>query len=49
MHFTYFHQLKSLATAFGASGEGFVRISYAYSVEKLKAGLERIENFIKNL
>ena len=36
-------------TAFGASGEGFVRISYAYSVEKLKAGLERIENFIKNL
>ena len=26
-------------TAFGASGEGFVRISYAYSVEKLKAGL----------
>ena len=36
-------------TAFGASGEGFVRISYAYSVEKLKAGLERIENFINNL
>ena len=36
-------------TAFGASGGGFVRISYAYSVEKLKAGLERIENFIKNL
>lgn len=36
-------------TAFGASGEGFVRISYAYSVENLKVGLERIEKFIGSL
>lgn len=36
-------------TAFGDSGEGFVRISYAYSIENLKVGLERIEKFIGNL
>ncbi len=33
-------------TAFGDCGEGFVRISYAYSIENLKVGLERIKNFI---
>jgi aminotransferase len=33
--------------AFGPSGEGFVRISYAYSVEKIKAALERIGRFVK--
>lgn len=33
-------------TAFGDSGEGFVRISYAYSVESLKEGLARIKRFI---
>lgn len=36
-------------TAFGSSGEGFVRISYAYSIENLKVGLERIKHFIDNL
>lgn len=36
-------------TAFGASGEGFIRISYAYSLDKLKAALERIEEFITEL
>ena len=36
-------------TAFGASGEGFVRISYAYSIENLKEGLKRIKHFIQNL
>ncbi|MDE6905064.1 MAG: aminotransferase class I/II-fold pyridoxal phosphate-dependent enzyme [Lachnospiraceae bacterium] len=36
-------------TAFGASGEGFLRISYAYSLEDLKAALERIENFVRTL
>lgn len=35
-------------TAFGDSGEGFLRISYAYSIEKLKAALERIERFVNN-
>ena len=33
-------------TAFGNSGEGFLRISYAYSIENLKEALERIERFI---
>lgn len=36
-------------TAFGKSGEGYVRISYAYSLEKLKEALYRIERFINNL
>ena len=36
-------------TAFGASGEGFVRISYAYSIEDLKEALERVEHFIARL
>ena len=36
-------------TAFGESGEGFLRISYAYSLEDLKAALERIENFVRTL
>lgn len=35
-------------SAFGASGEGYVRISYAYSIEEIKAALERIEHFLKN-
>lgn len=34
-------------TAFGNCGEGFLRISYAYSIEDLKEALERIEHFIK--
>lgn len=36
-------------TAFGESGEGFVRISYAYSLESLKKALERIERFVERL
>lgn len=36
-------------TAFGESGEGFLRISYAYSLEDLKASLGRIENFVRTL
>lgn len=35
-------------TAFGACGEGFVRISYAYSMEDLKRALDRIEAFIND-
>ncbi len=34
-------------TAFGQCGDGFVRCSYAYSVEKINAALERIEAFVK--
>lgn len=34
-------------SAFGASGEGFIRCSYAYSVENICTALERIEQFVK--
>ena len=34
-------------TAFGDCGEGFLRISYAYSIENLKKALERIERFVR--
>ena len=36
-------------TAFGESGEGFARISYAYSVKHLSQALERIEAFVNKL
>lgn len=36
-------------TAFGDSGEGYIRISYAYSLDSLKRALERIEAFVKTL
>ena len=36
-------------TAFGACGEGFVRISYAYSLKNLKEALGRMANFVKRL
>lgn len=36
-------------TAFGKCGEGFLRISYAYSIEDLKVALERMERFIQRI
>lgn len=36
-------------TAFGDCGEGFLRISYAYSLENLKIALEKIEKFVEKL
>ena len=36
-------------TAFGDSGEGFIRISYAYSLDNLKLAIGRIEEFITEL
>ena len=36
-------------TAFGDCGEGFLRISYAYSLENLKIALGRLEKFITKL
>lgn len=36
-------------TAFGDCGEGFVRISYAYSIENLKEAIGRIEEYITEL
>lgn len=34
-------------SAFGASGEGFVRCSYANSMEKIKLALDRVEEFVQ--
>ena len=36
-------------SAFGESGEGFARISYAYSMEHLKIAMDRLERFIARL
>ena len=36
-------------TAFGDSGEGFLRISYAYSLDKLKLAMGRLEHFVNKL
>lgn len=36
-------------TAFGDCGEGYLRISYAYSLESLKIAIGRLEKFIKKL
>ncbi|MBO4888664.1 MAG: aminotransferase class I/II-fold pyridoxal phosphate-dependent enzyme [Firmicutes bacterium] len=35
--------------AFGEHGEGYVRISYAYSLEELKTALDRMEKFLQGL
>jgi aminotransferase len=36
-------------TAFGDSGEGFLRISYAYSLDRLRLAMERLERFVTKL
>ena len=36
-------------TAFGDCGEGFLRISYAYSLENLKIAIERLKDFVTRL
>lgn len=36
-------------TAFGEGGEGFARLSYAYSVKHIDKALERMEDFLKTL
>ncbi len=36
-------------TAFGDCGEGFIRISYAYSMERLKEAIGRLERFVARL
>ena len=35
--------------AFGDSGEGYLRISYAYSLDNLKKAMERLSHFVKKL
>ena len=41
------HVVVVPGTAFGDSGEGFVRISYAYSLDALKEAIKRIECYLK--
>ena len=41
------HVVVVPGTAFGDSGEGFVRISYAYSLVALKEAIKRIECYLK--
>lgn len=36
-------------TAFGDSGEGFLRISYAYSIDNLRKALNRLSHFVARL
>ncbi len=36
-------------SAFGECGEGFLRLSYAYSIDNLKIAIERLNNFITKL
>ena len=36
-------------TAFGDSGEGFIRASYCYSTEHIKEALSRIKEFLDEL
>jgi len=36
-------------SAFGACGEGYVRCSYAYSIESLREALERLRGFVERL
>jgi aminotransferase len=43
------HVVVVPGTAFGDSGEGFVRISYAYSLDALKEAVRRIEKYIGSL
>ena len=36
-------------SAFGESGEGYVRVSYAYSVQHVTTALQRIKEFVEEL
>ncbi|MGO3212062.1 MAG: aminotransferase class I/II-fold pyridoxal phosphate-dependent enzyme, partial [Ruoffia tabacinasalis] len=36
-------------SAFGDSGEGYIRISYAYSIKELKVAINRLEQFVHRL
>ncbi len=36
-------------SAFGQSGEGYLRISYAYSIDNLKTAMQRLKNFVEYL
>ena len=34
-------------SAFGEAGEGFIRVSYAYSIEEIKVAIEKIGYFME--
>ena len=36
-------------TAFGSCGEGFIRVSYAYSIQEINVAMERIKAFVESL
>lgn len=36
-------------TAFGACGEGFIRVSYSYSIKHITTAIERIDEFLKEI
>ena len=36
-------------SGFGPSGEGYIRISYAYSIDHIKEAVVRLEQFLKDL
>lgn len=35
--------------AFGDSGEGFIRVSYSFSIKHIIEALDRIEEFLKEI
>jgi aspartate aminotransferase len=43
------HVAVTPGSAFGPSGEGFFRLSYATSEEQIREGLSRIKKFMLNL
>ena len=46
----YSHKVAVIpGSAFGECGEGFVRISYAYSIRNIQKALDRMEAFLKEL
>ena len=36
-------------SAFGASGEGYVRASYCYSIDHIKTALQKVGEFLEEL
>ena len=45
----YLDHIKHKATKYYLGGNGFIRISYAYSIDNLKIALNRISEFINEL
>ena len=46
----YTHKVAVVpGNAFGSCGEGFIRVSYAYSLNHLKQAISRVEEFLKDL